>query len=75
MLARAKEEGGYDELYQRDLLVQLQREEDSSVDLVMAGDVLIYVGRLEKASDEILFFLKQQLCLGFIQGSSGTAIV
>mmetsp|Transcript_63559 Transcript_63559/g.139280 ORF Transcript_63559/g.139280 Transcript_63559/m.139280 type:complete len:225 (-) Transcript_63559:37-711(-) len=52
MLARAKQEGGYDELYQRDLLAHLQREGSDAVDLLLACDVFIYLRSLEKVVTE-----------------------
>eukprot|EP00435_Cladocopium_sp_Y103_P062278 s262_g23.t2 len=52
MLSRAKQEGGYDELYQRDLLAHLQREGSGAVDLLLACDVFIYVSSLEKVLTE-----------------------
>eukprot|EP00434_Breviolum_minutum_P001100 symbB.v1.2.000962.t2/scaffold39.1/size394969/6 len=65
MLSRAKQQGGYDELYQRDLVVHLQREGENSFDLVMAGDVLIYLGCLKKLMFEVHRVLKNGGCFLF----------
>ena len=45
MIVRAKQRDIYDELHAEDLIATLQRERD--VDLVVAADVLIYIGELE----------------------------
>jgi len=46
MLAKARERGGYDELIQGDLLIPLQEREEA-FDLILASDVLLYLGDLE----------------------------
>uniref|UniRef100_UPI0035AE23B7 tetratricopeptide repeat protein n=1 Tax=Hylemonella sp. TaxID=2066020 RepID=UPI0035AE23B7 len=47
MLAKAKERNIYAQLVHSDLLTFMQSEQASSYDLVVAADVLIYVGRLD----------------------------
>ncbi|CAK0830556.1 unnamed protein product, partial [Prorocentrum cordatum] len=43
MLEKARNAGGYDALHKRDLLGHLQRQPGASFDLLVAGDVFIYV--------------------------------
>ncbi|CAK8985575.1 unnamed protein product [Durusdinium trenchii] len=60
MLARAKEDGAYDALFQRDLLAHLERHERAeAVDVLLAADVLIYVEHLEKVFREAHRVLKR----------------
>lgn len=47
MLAQARAKEVYDELYQEDLLSFVAREDMEGYDLVLAADVLIYLGRLD----------------------------
>jgi predicted TPR repeat methyltransferase len=47
MLERARATGAYDGLHQAELLAHLQQQAAGSVDLVLAGDVFIYVGALD----------------------------
>lgn len=49
MLARAREGGCYDELVQADLVRFLDEDATAGWDLVVAADVFIYVGALERA--------------------------
>ncbi|CAJ1386509.1 unnamed protein product, partial [Effrenium voratum] len=59
MLKRARERGGYDQLWQRDLLAQLQREEAKAADLLVAADVFIYVGALDQVFREAYRVLEE----------------
>jgi predicted TPR repeat methyltransferase len=53
MLAQARARGCYDRLTQAEVVQHLQTLPDSAHDLVVAGDVFIYLGRLEPVFAEL----------------------
>jgi predicted TPR repeat methyltransferase len=53
MLARAQARGCYDRLTQAEVVQHLQSLPDGAHDLVVAGDVFIYLGRLETVFAEV----------------------
>jgi predicted TPR repeat methyltransferase len=53
MLAQASARGGYDKLAQAEVGEHLRSLPDGSLDLVTAGDVFIYLGRLEPVFAEV----------------------
>jgi predicted TPR repeat methyltransferase len=53
MLARAQARGCYDRLTQAEVVQHLQSLPDGAHDLVVAGDVFIYLGRLESVFAEV----------------------
>ncbi len=53
MLALARQRALYDDLYLAEIHEWLQNAESASVDIVVAADVFIYIGLLDRAFDEI----------------------
>lgn len=53
MLARAQARGCYDRLTQAEVVEHLRSLPDAALDLVVAGDVFIYLGRLEPVFAEL----------------------
>jgi predicted TPR repeat methyltransferase len=74
MLAQARARGDYDELLQADVIEHLQRTPAGSHDLVVAGDLFIYFGRLEAVFDAVQHVLAPGGLFAFTLEAAGDEV-